>query len=143
MQTASIRLAIAALAVLVLGLVFGWPPLVALAIALAGAGYAAELAIDDAPLDRLAPVLAAAVIAAAELAYWSLEEREQVADDEGGRARHLAVVALLALGALLVGGVLLGLVDLVQTGSLATDVLGAAAAAAALLAIVAAGRRRA
>ena len=143
MEAISLRVGIGALAVLAVGLILAWSPLVALAIALVGGSYAAELALDDAPLDRLAPALAALVLVAAELAYWSLDERERIADDEGGRARHVAFVAALALGALLVGALLLALVDLIQTRSLALDVAGAVAAAAALLAIVVVGRSRA
>jgi hypothetical protein len=143
MQATALRLGVAALALLVVGLALGWSPLVALAIALAGGTYAAELAIDDAPLDRLTPALAALVLVAAELAYWSLDERDTVADEEGGTARHLAFVVLLALGALFIGALLLALVDVVQTRSLATDVLGAIAAAAVLFAILTVGRRRA
>lgn len=136
----SARLAAVSLLTLVAALVLGWAPLVPVAIALVGGCYAAQLALDDAPLDAAAPVLAAGLLVAAELAYWSLEERERIPGDAGDGLRHVPVVALLGIGALLAGALLLALVDLVRAKTLALDVLGAAAAAAILAVVVLAGR---
>lgn len=142
-QGASVRLGAVSLVVLIAGLVLAQPPLVPAAIVLACGGYAAELAIDDAPLDSYAAVVAAGVFLAAELAYWSIEEREGVPADPGAPARRAAFVALLGLGALLVGAVLLELAGAIHSRSLALDVVGTIAAAAALLVVArnrAAGR---
>lgn len=143
LQDVSVRLGIAAVVVLLAAVVRGWPAAVPPAIVLACASYAAELAIDDAPLDVLAPVLAAVVLVAAELAYWSIEERARTTSDSGAALRHGAFVAGLGLGALFLGSLLLGLVDAVHARSLALDVTGTIAAAAALVVVVVVGRGRA
>ena len=142
LQATSARVAALALVALVAALVLGWAPLVPLAIALVGGSYVAQLAVDDAALDTLAPVLAVGLVLVAELAYWSLEEREHVPGDPGDGLRHGAFVAILGLGALLAGAALLALADSVRAQSLALDVLGAAAAAAILAAVVVAARGR-
>lgn len=136
------RVSAIGLVVLLAAVVRSWPVLVPVAIVLVCGGYAAELAIDDAPLDASAPVLAAAVLVAAELAYWSIEEAERVAGSPGEGWRHAVFVAALGLGALVVGSLLLTLVDAVHTTSLALDVTGALAAAAALATVVLVGSRR-
>jgi hypothetical protein len=108
------RLGVVALLVLAVGLARGWAPLVPVAIALACGSYGAELAIDDRALDTAAPLLAAAALVAAELAYWSLAERDRVTSEPGEPWRHAAFVAVLGLGALLLGSLLLALADAVH-----------------------------
>ena len=104
--------------------------------------YAAQLAVDDAALDAGAPAVAAGLLVTAELAYWSLEERERIPSEPGGALRHAAFVALLGTGALLVGSVLLVLVDGVHARGLTVDLAGAVAAAAVLFAIALGARQR-
>ena len=123
---------------LVAALVLGWPSLVPVAVAVAGGFYALELAIDHAPLDLTAPAVAVGLLLAAELAYWSLDERERIPGEAGEGLRRAGFVALLGLGAFLVGATVLALADAIGGGGLALDFLGAAAAVAALFAIVAA-----
>ena len=127
---------------LVAALVLGWPSLVPVAVALAGGIYALELAIDDVPLDVAAPAVAVGLLLAAELAYWSLDERERAVGDPGQGLRRAAFVALLGVATLVVAGVLLALVDALRARGLALDVLGAIAAVAVLVAIVLPGRQR-
>lgn len=136
------RVAAVALLALVAALVLGWPSLVPAPIVLLGGLYGAQLAVDDAALDAAAPLVAAGLLVTAELAYWSLEEREGVRADPGEALRRLAFVAVLALGALLVAAVLLALVDAVRAGGLAVDLVGALSAATALIAAVLFARRR-
>jgi hypothetical protein len=125
---------------LIAALVLGWSPLIPVAIVLVGGNYAAQLAIDDVGLDSVAPAFAAGLLVTAELAYWSLEERENVHGEAGAGFRRAAFVVGLGLTTLLAASVLLVLVDAVRTRGLAVDLLGAAAAAAALFAIVAVTR---
>ena len=120
----------------------GWTGLVPVALGALGGWYGLQLAVDDAPLDLAAPLVAAALIVTAELAYWSLEERERVEGARGDAFRRLVYVAALAFGTFVVSGLLLMLVDGVRPGGLAIDLLGAAAAAAALVAIALAAVRR-
>lgn len=143
LESASVRVGVLALVVLVAALVLGWTLLVPAAVALAGAMYGIQLALDAEPLDTVAPVIAAALVLTAELAYWSLEEREHLPGDAGDGLRHAAFVAVLGIAALLLGGALLALVDRVRAESAALDVLGAIAAAAVLAAVVIAARGRA
>ncbi|MGH3134371.1 MAG: hypothetical protein ACRDNY_11650 [Gaiellaceae bacterium] len=135
------RVVAVALLALVAGIVLGRPSLLPASLVLLGGLYGAELAVDDAPLDAAAPLAAAGLLVAAELGYWSIEERGLVQTIPGEGLRRLAFVATLGLGALLLAAVLLVLVDAVRAGGLAVDLLGAAAAAAALLAVVLLARR--
>ena len=127
---------------LVAAIVLGWTALVPVAAALAGGLYGIELAIADAPLDVAAPAVAAGLLLSAELAYWSLEERVGWHGEAGDGLRRVALVALLAVGALLVAGVLLAVVDAVRARGLALDLLGAAAAVTVLATLLVAARER-
>ena len=122
-------------------IVLGWSPLVPLAVALVGGTYAVELAIDDAPLDVSVPVIALSLLFAAELAYWSLDERCKATGDIGQGLRRAALVALGGVAAVVVAGGLLVLVDAVRTRGLALDVLGAVAAVAVLATLLFSSRR--
>ena len=122
-------------------IVLGWSPLVPLAVALVGGTYAVELAIDDAPLDVSVPVIALSLLFAAELAYWSLDERCKATGDVGQGLRRAALVALGGVAAVVVSGGLLVLVDAVRTRGLALDVLGAVAAVAVLATLLFSSRR--
>jgi len=132
-----------ALAMLVLaaGLLLRIPAVVPVAIVLLGIGYAASLAVEDDALDARAPAIAAALFAAAELGYWSLELRDAVADEAGGYLRRLSLLAGLTLGVLVLGQLLLALVDVSERGGIAIEAIGVVAAVAAL-AIVALSTRR-
>ncbi len=142
LQRVGIRVAAVSLVLLVAALVLRWSPLVPLAIAAAGGLYAAQLSVDGAALDSIAPVIAAGLLLVAELAYWSLEEADSVPGDPGAGLRHAAFLAVLALAAVIVGVLLLALVDVVQAEGLALDVVGAIAASAILAAIVLGARGR-
>jgi hypothetical protein len=79
----------------------------------------------------------------AELAYWSLDERDGVRAERGEALRRVAYLAALGVAALVAATALLALVEAVRMRGLAVDLVGAAAAAAALLAIVLVARARA
>jgi hypothetical protein len=135
-----LRIAVLALLALVASLVLCRPVLLPVCLFLLGGLYAAQLAVDDAALDGAAPLVAAGLLATAELGYWALEEREPVTADPGETLRRIGFVALLVLGALLVAGSLLALVDVVRARGLAFDLVGAAAAALVLTVVVVAHR---
>jgi hypothetical protein len=134
-------IAVACLALLA-AVVIGWPGLVPVAVATVGGLYAAQLAIDDAPLDAATPAVAVLLLLAAELAYWSLDERAVLRGDPGDSLRRLAFVVLLGIATAVVGAVLLALVDAVRAESLATDLLGAAAAIAVLATVLVLARQK-
>ena len=127
-----VRIAIAGLVCLVAALVIGLPRLVPLPFLLLGGAYTVYLAVDDVPLDPAAPVLAAGLLVSAELAYWSLEEREKVAGERGEALRRIAVLLGLGASALLVSGGLLAIADETHARGLAIDLVGAVAAAGVL-----------
>jgi hypothetical protein len=131
-----IRVAVIALVALVAILVNGWPRLLPVPILAIGGLYAAQLLVDERSLDGAVPLVAAGLYATAELAYWSLEERERVKPEPGEKLRRLALVALLGLGALVSTAALLVLVDSVGARGLTLDLVGAVGAAGVLVAIV-------
>ena len=143
-QQGGARAGAIALLLLVAGIVLSWAALIPMAVAAAGGLYAVELAIADAPLDVAAPAVAAGLFLCAELAYWSLDERERWSGDPGDGLRRVAFVALLAVGALLVSALLLVLADGVRAGGLALELLGAVAAVSvvATVLVVARGQRQ-
>ena len=136
-----VRLVAVGLLALMAAVVLGWSSLVAVSLVLLGSAYAVHFALDDPTLDTRAPVVAAGLLLAAELAYWSLEQLQRVRTESREQLRHLAVVAALGLGGLFVGAVLLAVADVVRTRGLAVDLFGAGAAASALLLLVLIARR--
>ena len=135
-QAAGVRAVGLAFLALVAGIVLAWPALVAGATIAVGALYGAELAVADAPLDAAAPAVAVGLLLAAELGYWSIEERGRWKGEAGDSLRRSGVIALVAVGAALVAALLLSLVDAVRASGLAVDLAGAAAAAAVLVAVL-------
>jgi len=111
------------------------------AVALLGTEYVALLAFEGEALDTRAPVVAAALLAVAELGYWSLELRGPVADEAGTSLRRLGLLAALLLGVLALGVVVLALAEAVSAGGPAVDLLGAVAAVSALALLALAARR--
>lgn len=111
------------------------------AVAVLGAEYVALLAFEGEALDTRAPLVAAALLAVAELGYWSLELRRPVADEAGTSLRRLGLLAALLLGVLALGVVMLALVEAVSLAGPAFDLLGAVAAVGALALLALAARR--
>jgi hypothetical protein len=132
-----------ALGLLGAGLAFRLPTAVPAGLAALGAEYGILLAVDGGTLDGRAPVVAAALFAIGELAYWSLELRDAVTDEAGAYLRRLGLLAGLSLGALALGIVLLAAVDLGERGGVGLEAVGAVAAVAALGLVALAARPRA
>lgn len=139
-QKVDVRVAAIAFVALVAAIVRCWPALVPVAVALVGAGYAVELAVDAAALDLAAPAVAVGLFLAAELAYWSLDERVRTSGDPGQSLRRTALVALAATAILVLGSALLALADEVRARGLGVDLLGAMAAVGVLVAVLATAR---
>ena len=139
-QGADLRIAAVAVVVLVAAVVHGWAWLIPPSITLVGGAYAAELAIDDATLDLAAPLVAVGLVLAAELAYWSLDERVRTTGDPGEGLRRAALVALGAAATLVLGAALLALVDEIRARGLALDLIGVLAAVAVVVTVVVTAR---
>lgn len=137
----NIVVSVMALAALAAGLVLGISVVVPLAIALLGAEYVAILAFEADVLDTQAPLAGGALLAVAELAYWSLELRTPVDDEAGTYLRRIAFLATLVLGVVGLGAVMLTLVEVVVAGGVAVDILGVVAALGALALLARAAQR--
>jgi hypothetical protein len=139
-QAVDVRVAAVAFVALVASVVRGWPALVPVAVTLVGGTYTAELAIDDAALDLAAPAMAVGLFLAAELAYWSLDERSRSVGDPGLGLRRAALVAASGLTIFVASSGLLVVVDEVRARGLALDLAGALAAVGVIVIVIALGR---
>jgi hypothetical protein len=137
-----VRVAAIAIVALIAALVLEWVRVIPAPLVLVAGIYAAQLAIDDRSLDTASPVYAAGLLVTAELAYWSLDERERIPAERGTNARRLVYVAGLGAIAVLVGLVLLTLADAFRARGLAIDLLGAVAATAAVVGVWILARER-
>jgi hypothetical protein len=138
---ANVVASVVALTVLAAGLVLRLPVTIPVAIAILGAEYVAILGFETDALDTRAPLVAAALLAVAELAYWSLELRGPVVDEAGTYLRRIALLATLVASVVGIGAIMLALVEAVDAGGVAVDILGAAAAFGALGLVALAARR--
>jgi hypothetical protein len=131
-----------AAALLAAALVLRLPVAIPAALILLGAPYVAVLGFEVDALDERAPIVAAALLVVAELAYWSLELRGTLADEPGTYLRRLSLLALVVVGTIVGGTAILALVAEVGTRGTAVDVAGAAAALGALALLAVAASRR-
>ena len=122
-------------AVAVLLLAFGtwrsWTGLIPFSIALVCAGWAASLLFEDAGVDGAAPLIAAGLLLAAELAYWATAAR--AVPVETGLMRRQAFTVFAVCGVSLCLGTLLLMVGGASVrGGLPLEAVGVAAAITAL-----------
>jgi hypothetical protein len=117
------------------GLTFRRAHTIAPALALVGGEYALLVAIDADAIDLRAPLVAACLFVAGELAAWSLELRAAVADEAGIWWRRVAAVLLEATGAYVVAAAVLAVADAGVDGGIPLEAVGAAALAAGALAL--------
>ena len=141
LANANTLVTVVAVAVLAGGLALRLPVAVPAAIALLGAEYVAIVGFETDAIDTRAPLVAGALLAVAELGYWSLELRGPVVDEAGTYLRRIALLATLIVGVVGVGAVVLTLVEVVAASGVAVDILGAAAALTALALLALAARR--
>jgi len=141
----SIRDDVASLAVLLgvsgcvclaVGLAFRRAHAIAPALALVGGEYALLVALDAGAIDLRAPLVAAGLFVAGELAAWSLELRAAVADEAGTWWRRVTTVLLGATGAYVVAAAVLAVADAAGGGGIALEAIGAVALAGGALALV-------
>lgn len=126
-----------------IALVRGRAGLVGPALILLAAAYAARLEALDPGLQGRAPLAAAALVAAGELAYLSIALRLPVAQERGLVVGRAAMAGSEALGAALVAALVLAAAGLPAAGGAGGDALGVIAAAVALGLVAALARRQA
>lgn len=107
--------------------------LVGIAVGLLGGAYAVLLLVDDPALDIRAPLVATGAVVAWEFGAWSVELSAGPPLERGPAWRHVAWTALLAIGTLAAGLVVLLLADAVSVSGPIVDAAGVVAALAALL----------
>ena len=112
------------------------------AIVVLTAPYVAGLGFEIDGIDTRAPLIAALLLAVAELAYWSLELRGTLSDEPGTYLRRVALLAGLAVGTIAAGTAVLALVEQAGDGGTVVDVAGALAAVGAIASIAVAAARR-
>jgi hypothetical protein len=135
---------IAAVLILLVGLVARWPGAIAWTLALLGTAYAASVAVGPADtVDGAAPLYATGLLVVAELAYWSLELRGARREDARSIARRLAALGVLAFLSLVLGSLVVLATAVPIGGGLALDLVGVAAAASALAVVAVLARRSA
>jgi hypothetical protein len=83
-----------------------WPSLLPWGLAGVGAGYAVFLGLRTGSADGGAPLVAAGLVVAAELGFWSLESRDAHVE-RAVLVRRIVLIAASGLGAALVGSLLL------------------------------------
>ena len=105
---------------------------VGLGLFLAGASYVVFLELDGRGLDVGAPLVAAGLAVAAELAFWSIALAGPVPPAPGEQARRALDTAAVALGAAAATLVALGLGQAGTGGGLAFELLATAAAVGSL-----------
>lgn len=101
-------------------------------LALLGGQYGLHLVVDEPPADAKAAAVAAALLGAGELAFWSIELRGRGPREPGRRARRLGFELALVLAGLSLAAVVLVLADLGRVGGAGIELVGGAAAAGLL-----------
>ncbi len=115
-----------------LGLATRWSAPLAAGIAFLGAEQAVRLAYGPDSVDPWTPVYAAALLLAAELAWWSIEPRVRSWTDDGLALRRLAaIVGVCAAGALL-AALIVVVAGAPLRGGAGLELTGVAAAVAAV-----------
>ncbi|MGH3080724.1 MAG: hypothetical protein ACRDNH_06250 [Gaiellaceae bacterium] len=129
-------------AVLAVAILVGRAGLVAPALVLVAAGYAATLVARDArALDPAAPLVACALLLVAELAYWSVELASSGRAEPRVLLRRLAALVGLAATALALAAGVLAATAMPFGGGLAWNLIGIIAAAGAIALIAELSRR--
>lgn len=119
---------LAGAALLAVGLVVRRGALATAGLALVGTGYGISLVGKG--LDPAASLFAGGLVAVAELAYWALEPGAAVKVRRAATGRRALLSGSIALAAVLIGALLLGVAATPVEGGAALGALGVAAVAA-------------
>ncbi len=125
----------AALVLLAAGLVLQVPQTIPWAIAAAGAGYLVTR-VGHAAVDGWAALVGAALLLAAELAFWSAMDDTRIRVERALVAARVATIAALVATTLLVDFLLLGTAAVSGSSSVVLAGAGVAAAVAAVAVVL-------
>jgi hypothetical protein len=120
---------------LAIGLVLRLPAMVPWAVALAAFGYVIGREHRHAA-DGWAAVVGAALLFAAELAAWSIDDDRRIREEPALVLRHAAAVAGLVAAAALVSFVLVGAASISASSGLLLTAVGVAAAVSAVAVVL-------
>jgi hypothetical protein len=115
--------------------------LVPWALALLGGSYALALVLADGDLDARAGFVAAGLLLAGELAFWSIEARRWPLEQSAAARARLAGIVILALAAATAGTLLVAAGAAVPAGVQLVQVAGVLGAIGALLTLALLARR--
>jgi hypothetical protein len=124
------------------GLVARWGPALAFGLGLLGAEQAVRLARGPDALDPWTPLYGGAFLLAAELAWWSQEQRVPAWAERGTALWRLATVVLACAGGCLVAALVVIAAGLPIHGGFGLELAGVVAATAALAVVAAVARSR-
>ncbi len=133
-------LAAAGLACLAAGLTGGWSSPVGVGLALLGAEYAVFFTAGPSGVDVWTPLYAAGFLLAAELAYWSLEQRVPAWADPAVLVRRLVLLLACGAGAAALAAAMIVAAGASVGGGLGLEVVGIVAAVAVLTLVAAVAR---
>jgi hypothetical protein len=111
------------------------------ALALLIAAYALALALHDRDLDARAGFVAAALLLAGELAFWSVEAKRWPREQSAAARARLAGALILALAAATLGTLLVAAGAAVPSGVSLVQAIGAFGAVVAVLTLALLARR--
>ena len=127
--------AIAALALLLVGLLFRRPFAIPWSILLVAAAYLVGRE-GSSVVDGFAAVVGALLLLSAELASWSIEHDARIQTEPSLAARRAAIIGVLIAGALLVDFVLLGTAAVSSGAGVLLAIVGVAAAVGAVAVVL-------
>lgn len=101
-------------------------------LALLGGEYCLHLVLDGPLADAGAALIAAALLAVGELAFWAIELRRRAPREPGRQARRLGFELALVLGGLTLATAVLALADVSRVAVTGVELVGGVAAAVLL-----------
>jgi hypothetical protein len=131
----------AAFALLLAGLLLRWSGALAAGVALLGAQQATRLALGPEAVDEAIPLLAAALLLVAELAWWSIEPRVPAWWQAGVLARRVGTLVLACAGSLVVSALVVVAAGAPVRGGTLLELTGVVASVGALAVVAVVARR--
>ncbi|MDX6506232.1 MAG: hypothetical protein QOG06_876 [Gaiellaceae bacterium] len=140
-QVLLLAIGVAAIAVLLAGLLLRWSAALAVGIGLLGVQQAMRLELGPDTLDAWTPLVAGGLLLVAELAWWSVEPRVPAWAQPGVAASRLATVLFACVAATVVAAVVVVAAGARVSGGVGLELAGVVAAIGTLAVVVWVARR--